>query len=102
MRYTEEGDPATGINGKAASFNFGVGVGIGFSYKRMFEVSGRYDIGLTNTYKGQMKEQTNDPNVSKKKSEQVLSVGLSYIFQSKFLNYKLNPVKVILTGFIFI
>ena len=81
LRYTEEGDPATGINGKAASFNFGVGVGIGFSYKRMFEVSGRYEIGLTNTYKAQMKEQTNDPNVSKKKSEQVLSVGLSYIFQ---------------------
>ena len=78
-RYTEEG--VGDINGKAAGFNFGVGLGIGFSYKRMFEVSGRYDIGLTNTYKGQMKEQTNDPNVSKKKSEQVLSVGLSYIFQ---------------------
>ena len=78
-RYTAEG--VGDINGKAASLNFAVGVGIGFSYKRMFEVSGRYDIGLTNTYKGQMKEQTNDPNVSKKKSEQVLSVGLSYIFQ---------------------
>jgi len=47
----------------------------------MFEVTGRYDIGLSNTYKALMKEQTNDPNVSKKKSEQVLSVGLSYIFQ---------------------
>ena len=78
-RYTEEG--VGDINGKAAGFNFGVGLGIGFSYKRMFEVSGRYDIGLSNTYKGLMKEQTNDPNVSKKKSEQVLSVGLSYIFQ---------------------
>ena len=78
-RYTEEG--VGDINGKAAGFNFGVGLGIGFSYKRMFEVTARYDIGLSNTYKGLMKEQTNDPNVSKKKSEQVLSVGLSYIFQ---------------------
>ena len=78
-RYTAEG--VGDINGKAASLNFAVGVGIGFSYKRMFEVTARYDIGLSNTYKGLMKEQTNDPNVSKKKSEQVLSVGLSYIFQ---------------------
>ena len=78
-RYTEEG--VGDINDKAAGFNFGVGLGIGFSYKRMFEVTARYDIGLSNTYKGLMKEQTNDPNVSKKKSEQVLSVGLSYIFQ---------------------
>ena len=78
-RYTAEG--VGDINGKAASLNFAVGVGIGFSYKRMFEVTTRYDIGLSNTYKGLMKEQTNDPNVSKKKSEQVLSVGLSYIFQ---------------------
>ena len=78
-RYTAEG--VGDINGKAASLNFAVGVGIGFSYKRMFEVTTRYDIGLSNTYKGLMKEQTGDPNVSKKKSEQVLSVGLSYIFQ---------------------
>ena len=78
-RYTAEG--VGDINGKAASLNFAVGVGIGFSYNRMFEVTTRYDIGLSNTYKGLMKEQTGDPNVSKKKSEQVLSVGLSYIFQ---------------------
>ncbi len=81
LRYTEEGDPVTGINGKAASFNFAVGLGIGFSYKRMLEVTGRYDIGLTNTYEGLKNEQTGDPNIGKKKSEQVLSVGLSYIFQ---------------------
>ncbi len=78
-RYTEEG--VGDINGKAAGFNFGVGLGIGFSYRRMLEVTGRYDIGLSNTYKGLMKEQTGDPNISKKKSEQVFSVGLSYIFQ---------------------
>ena len=69
------------LNGKASSFNLAIGLGIGFSYKRMLEVTARYDLGLSNTYKGLMKEQTNDPNVSKKKSEQVLSVGLSYIFQ---------------------
>ena len=81
LRYTVEGDPATGVNGKAASFNFAVGLGLGFSYKRMFEITGRYDLGLSNTYVGLMKEQANDPNITKKKSEQVVSIGLSYIFQ---------------------
>ncbi|MBU4538565.1 MAG: PorT family protein [Weeksellaceae bacterium] len=81
LRYTVEGDPATGINGKAASFNFAVGLGIGFSYKRMLEITGRYDLGLSNTYKGLMGELAKDPNTDKKKSEQVLSLGLSYIFQ---------------------
>lgn len=81
LRYTVEGDPATGINGKAAGFNLAVGLGVGFSYKRMLEIFGRYDLGVTNTYKGLMNETTGDPNIGKKKSEQVLSVGLSYIFQ---------------------
>lgn len=81
LRYTVEGDPATGVNGKAADFNFAIGLGLGFSYKRMFEITGRYDIGLSNTYEGLMKETTGDPNIGKKKSEQVISIGLSYIFQ---------------------
>ncbi|WP_027377794.1 porin family protein [Kaistella palustris] len=81
LRYTIEGDPATGINGKAASFNFAVGVGLGYSYRRKLEITGRYDFGLSNTYKGLMNEVASDPNITKNKSEQVLSLGLSYIFQ---------------------
>ena len=81
LEYTEEGDPVTGVNGKAASFNFAVGFGVGFSYKRQFEITGRYDLGLSNTYKGLMNEAGTDPNIAKRKSEQVFSIGLSYIFQ---------------------
>ncbi len=67
-----------GVNGKANSFNFGVGLGIGYSYKRQLEVALKYDLGLSDTYKGLRKE----PNGSdKNKSEQVISLGLSYIFK---------------------
>ena len=81
LRYTVEGDPAIDVNGKAASFNFAVGLGVGFSYKRQLEITARYDLGLSNTYKGLMNEKGKDSNIQKKKSEQVLSVGLSYIFE---------------------
>lgn len=80
LRYTIEGDPVTGVNGKAASFNFAVGLGLGFSFKRQLEIAARYDLGLTNTYKGLSSEKGSDPSIAKKKSEQVFSVGLSYIF----------------------
>ena len=70
-----------GVNGKANSFNFGVGFGIGYSYMRQLELAIRYDLGLSNTYKNLMNEPGTDANIAKKKSEQVLSVGLSYIFQ---------------------
>lgn len=80
--YDPKQDPevGTGATGKANGFNFGVGVGLGYSYKRQIELAIKYDIGLSNTYKGLMKEGGVDPNISKKKSEQVLSVGLAYIF----------------------
>lgn len=81
LRYTVEGDPVTGVNGKAASFNFALGAGIGFSYKRTLELALRYDAGLSNTYPNMVETYTNDPNTTKKKSEQVLSVVLSYIFE---------------------
>lgn len=81
LRYTVEGDPATGINGKAAAFNFGIGVGLGFSYKRQLELALKYDLGLSNTYPNMVESATGDPNTEKKKSQQVLSVGLSYIFE---------------------
>lgn len=76
-------DPTTGktLSGKAKGFNFGVGAGIGYSYKRQLELSLNYDLGLSNTYPNLEEAFTKDPNATKKKSEQVLSVTLSYIFQ---------------------
>lgn len=68
------------INGKANKFNFGIGVGLGFSYKRKLELNLRYDIGLSNTYPNLVEDWTGDPDAEKKKSEQVLSLGLNYIF----------------------
>jgi len=65
--------------GKANSFNFGIGIGVGYSYKRQLEVAFKYDLGLSNTYPD-LNESKLDPNSSKKKSEQVLSLSLSYIF----------------------
>lgn len=79
--YTVEGDTARpGVNGKAAGFNFGVGLGIGYSYKRKLELSGRYDLGISNTYPKLNEYWVNDPDTAKKKSTQVLSVTLAYIF----------------------
>lgn len=66
--------------GKAKSFNFAIGAGIGYSYKRQLEVALKYDFGLSNTYP-KLDESKLDPNSAKKKSEQVLSVSLSYIFE---------------------
>jgi hypothetical protein len=76
-------DPTTGktISGKANSFNFGVGAGIGYSYKRQLELSINYDLGLSNTYPKLEEAYTKDPNATKKKSEQVFSVTLGYIFK---------------------
>ncbi|MCA6069150.1 PorT family protein [Chryseobacterium sp. RG1] len=65
--------------GKANSFNFGIGLGLGYSYKRQLEVALKYDLGLSDTYPD-LNESKLDPNSSKKKSEQVLSLSLSYIF----------------------
>ena len=71
--------------GKANSFNFGLGLGIGYSYKRQLELALKYDLGLSNTYpnlKYSPEEMmTLDPSVSKSKSENVISLGLTYFFQ---------------------
>lgn len=69
------------ISGNANKFSFGVGAGIGFSYKRQLELSVRYDLGISNTYPKLVESQTRDFSAEKKKSEQVLSVGLTYIFE---------------------
>jgi len=69
------------ISGKANSFNFAVGIGVGYSYKRQLELALKYDFGVSNTYPNLIEDFTKDPNTAKKKSEQVLSVTLSYIFK---------------------
>ena len=69
------------INGKANSFNFAIGAGIGYSYKRQLELAVKYDLGLSNTYPKLVEAWTDDPSASSKKSEQVFSLSLSYIFQ---------------------
>ena len=69
------------INGKANSFNLGIGLGVGYSYKRQIEIALKYDIGLSNTYPKLVESWTLDPDTQKKKSEQVLNVGVTYFFK---------------------
>lgn len=81
--YTVEGVDYPGlgnVNGKANSTNFALSLGIGYSYKRKLEVHAIYDWGFSNVYKGLMNEPGTDPNIQKKKTEHVISAGLSYIF----------------------
>ena len=82
--YTEEGLDIPGrgnVNGKASSFNFALGLGLGYSYKRQLELAVKYDMGITDIYKGLRNEPGTDPNISKKKTEHVVSIGLAYIFE---------------------
>ena len=81
LRYTVEGDPNLGINGKASPFNLALSGGVGFSYKRTMEVALRYDGGLSNVYPDMIEGYTKDPNTEKRKTEQVVSVVVSYIFK---------------------
>lgn len=69
------------VNGKASSFNFGIGLGIGYSYKRQLELGVNYDLGLSDTYPDLRESWTKSDDTEKRKSEQVLSVTLSYIFK---------------------
>lgn len=62
--------------GAANKFNLAVALGVGFSYKRKVELTLGYDIGLSNTYP----DLEEFDNVAKKKSEQVISLKLNYIF----------------------
>lgn len=81
--YVGKGD------GKAAFFNFAVGLGLGFSYKRQWELALKYDYGVSNTYPNlkyyeqeiaEKRGRKLDPNTLKNKSEQAISITLSYIF----------------------
>lgn len=67
-----------GVSGKAASFNFALGLGIGYSYKRQLELALKYDLGLSDTYPDLAKD---IGGTNKGKSEQVISLSLSYIFK---------------------
>lgn len=73
---TDPGQP--GVSGKAASFNFAIGIGVGYSYKRQLELTLKYDFGVSDTYPDLSKEKGGS---SKGKSEQVIGLSLSYIFQ---------------------
>jgi hypothetical protein len=66
------------VSGKAASFNFALGLGVGYSYKRQLELALKYDLGLSDTYPDLAKEKG---GTTKGKSEQVISLSLSYIFK---------------------
>lgn len=66
------------VNGKASSFNFALGLGIGYSYKRQLEMTLKYDLGLSDTYRGLANEKG---GTTKSKSEQVISLSLNYIFK---------------------
>lgn len=71
--------------GKANSFNLGVGLGFGYSYKRQLEIAIKYDLHLSNAFpdlKNSPEEiDTMDPSIAKKKTEHVISLGLSYFFE---------------------
>lgn len=69
------------LSGKANKFNWGISFGGGFSLKRQLEITVRYDLGLGNTYPKLVENWTGDFSSERSKSEQVLSVGLSYIFK---------------------
>lgn len=70
----------TDQEGKAATFDLAVSGGVGFSYKRKWEISGRYDWGFSNTFPDLKERRINDPASAKKKPQHVINVGISYIF----------------------
>ncbi len=65
--------------GKANPFNLAVSLGGGYSYKRKAELFVTYDIGLSDTYPDLKETWTGDSNTEKKKSEQIISVGIVYL-----------------------
>ena len=70
----------TNYFGKTATFDFALSGGLGFSYKRKWEVSARFDFGLTNNLPDLMGKEPKDPASNSTKRQHVISAGISYIF----------------------
>ena len=66
--------------GKTAAFDFALSGGLGFSYKRKWEIFARFDYGFTDTLPDLKGKEPQDPNSFKNKKQQVVSGGISYIF----------------------
>ena len=66
--------------GKASSLDLAISAGLGFSYKRKWEVSARFDFGLTNNLPDLMGKEPKDPASNSTKRQHVISAGISYIF----------------------
>lgn len=62
--------------GRVSKFDFAVSGGVGFSYKRKWEISGRYDWGFSNT----LPDLVVTGSAGKRKPQHVMNVGISYIF----------------------
>lgn len=68
--------------GKAAKFDFALAAGVGYSFNRKFEITGRYELGISNAYPQltQDFDNTGDPNALSHKNQHVISLMVSYIF----------------------
>ena len=66
--------------GKASSLDLAISAGLGFSYKRKWEVSARFDFGVTNNLPDLLGKEPGDPASNSTKRQHVLSAGISYIF----------------------
>lgn len=62
--------------GRVSKFDFAISGGLGFSYKRKWELSGRYDWGFSNT----LPDLVATGSAGKKKPQHIVNVGISYIF----------------------
>ena len=66
--------------GKSAAFDFAVSAGLGFSYKRKWEIVGRFDFGISNNLPDLMGKEPQDGATNSTKRQHVLSAGITYIF----------------------
>lgn len=66
--------------GKSAGFDLAASLGLGFSYKRKWEIFGRFDYGLTNTLPDLLGKEPFDPATNSTKRQHVLNAGIAYIF----------------------
>lgn len=80
LNQTEKNPPIEAYKkenqGRVSKFDFAVSGGVGFSYKRKWEISGRYDWGFSDT----LPDLVATGSEGKKKQQHVVSAGISYIF----------------------